>query len=65
VQLEEIGHSIDHRLNDLADSQGDEGELFSLVLIGELIDGLRSDSILMENDHAQLLINGADVPVEL
>lgn len=61
VQIEEIGHAIDHRLNGLNDSPGDEGERFSdMLMVG-------SDPVLLngdENDHAVLIIEGRAIDVE-
>jgi hypothetical protein len=63
VLLEEIGHSIDARLNK-TDSPGDEGEIFAALVnqrqfgSGELA-GLKS-----QNDAKTLTINGQTVAVE-
>jgi RTX calcium-binding nonapeptide repeat (4 copies)/Polysaccharide deacetylase len=63
VLLEEIGHSIDARLNKV-DSPGDEGEIFAALVnqrqfgSGELA-GLKS-----QNDAKTLTINGQAVAVE-
>lgn len=61
VQIEEIGHAIDHRLNGLIDSPGDEGEAFSDYLLPKNHPVLLDSS---ENDHAILIINGASIDVE-
>ena len=61
VQIEEIGHAIDHRLNGLIDSPGDEGQAFSNDLLPQshpvLLDGA-------EDDHAILIMNGISIDVE-
>jgi VCBS repeat-containing protein len=61
VQIEEIGHAIDHRLNGLNDSPGDEGETFSDALM------FGSRPVLLngnENDHAVLIVEGRALDVE-
>lgn len=61
VQIEEIGHAIDHRLNGLNDSPGDEGERFSdMLMVGSGPVLLNGD----ENDHAVLIIEGRAIDVE-
>jgi peptidoglycan/xylan/chitin deacetylase (PgdA/CDA1 family) len=63
VLLEEIGHSIDARINTV-DSVGDEGEIFAALVnqrtisTGELV-GLKS-----QNDQKTLVINGQTTTVE-
>jgi VCBS repeat-containing protein len=61
VQIEEMGHAIDHRLNGLLDSPGDEGEALSDYLLPKNHPVLLDSS---ENDHAILIINGASIDVE-
>ena len=60
VLLEEIGHSIDHRLNAAADTPGDEGEIFSARLRGLN----PASTASTENDHRQINLNGTVVAVE-
>jgi Ca2+-binding RTX toxin-like protein len=64
VLLEEYGHSLDPLLNGATDSLGDEGEIFSRLVMGrpmseELLAGLRS-----QNDRGFLVLDGVSVPVE-
>jgi hypothetical protein len=60
VLLEELGHYLDHVLND-TDSAGDEGEIFV-----DLVKGFNFDlnALKAENDHANLRINGNNVMIE-
>ena len=61
VQIEEMGHAIDHRLNGLNDSPGNEGEALSdALMVGNHPTLLNGD----ENDHAVLIIDGVAVDVE-
>jgi Ca2+-binding RTX toxin-like protein len=64
VLLEEYGHSLDPLLNGATDSLGDEGEIFSRLVMGRpmseaLLAGLRS-----QNDRGFLVLDGVTVPVE-
>ncbi len=61
VQIEEIGHAIDYRLNGLIDSPSDEGKALSDYLLSKNHPVLLDSS---ENDHAILIINGASIDVE-
>ncbi|QUS61881.1 cadherin domain-containing protein [Synechocystis sp. PCC 7338] len=61
--LEEIGHAIDARLN-LADSPGDEGEIFANVVSGIAFDELGLQSLRSQADHFTIFVDGNAVPVE-
>ncbi|MBE9175848.1 hypothetical protein IQ225_12055, partial [Synechocystis salina LEGE 06155] len=63
VLLEEIGHAIDARLN-LADSPGDEGEIFANVVSGVPLDKLGLQSLRSQADHFTIFVDGYAVPVE-
>ncbi|MBD2654614.1 DUF4347 domain-containing protein, partial [Synechocystis sp. FACHB-383] len=61
VLLEEIGHDFDQILNDGADSQGDEGEIFANVVRGG---NYNLDALKSQNDHQILDIGNYSVAVE-
>ncbi|UAJ73308.1 Ig-like domain-containing protein [Synechocystis sp. PCC 7339] len=61
VLLEEIGHDFDQILNDGADSQGDEGEIFANVVRGG---DYNLDALKSQNDHQVLDIGNYSVAVE-
>ena len=60
VLLEELGHAIDHRLNGISDSAGDEGAIFSALLRGKTPD----PEAFRDNDQRILSIDGVTVAVE-
>jgi Ca2+-binding RTX toxin-like protein len=63
VLLEEVGHYIDSKLN-ATDSPGDEGEIFSAIVQGQILDA-RSLSVLQaEDDHHTLILNGQNLEIE-
>jgi hypothetical protein len=64
ILLEEYGHYLDTKFNPGQDSPGDEGELFSLVLLGSPITEEELLRIQTENDFATLLIDGQEIIVE-
>ena len=63
VLIEELGHSLDARLNGSIDTQGDEGEHFSRVLL-EGVDPSVIDYTLSQNDNGTLQIDGQVVEAE-
>ncbi|BAZ12675.1 YD repeat-containing protein [Calothrix sp. NIES-4071] len=63
VLLEEIGHSIDARIN-TKDSQGDEGELFSDLVRGVSFTSEQIQAIQSQNDSATITVEGQPVSVE-
>ena len=64
VLVEEVGHHLDARFN-TSDSLGDEGELFSRVLLGQLPSISERGRIMAENDSIQVaLTNGQRVWAE-
>jgi type VI protein secretion system component Hcp len=60
VLLEELGHAIDIRLNGSADTDGDEGAIFSALLR----DVSPAPAAYSENDQSVISIAGNSVPVE-
>jgi hypothetical protein len=65
VLLEEIGHYIDHRVNDGRDTAGDEGERFADRLSGWERDSDSLARIMAEDDHVILNLDGRDTRVEM
>jgi len=65
VLLEEAGHAIDHWLNADLDSPGDEGQLFSALLLGPVRSAEQLAAIAREDDRRLLLIDGQPVAAEL
>ncbi|WP_146136498.1 SBBP repeat-containing protein [Aphanothece hegewaldii] len=63
VLLEEIGHGIDHKIN-LADTQGDEGELFAALIQGKTLDQATLDRLKQEDDTATVSLNGQIYKIE-
>jgi Ca2+-binding RTX toxin-like protein len=63
VLLEEIGHSIDWRLN-RADTPGDEGAIFSALVRGESLDSQQMQQLLAEDDTATVTLDGKQVKIE-
>ena len=58
VLVEEVGHSLDSRFNSI-DTPGDEGELFSRLLLGQIPSTSERARITKENDAIQVtLANG-------
>jgi len=64
VVFEEIGHHLDTILNGAADSRGDEGELFSALVRGQVPDDAAMARVLAEDDHGTLVVDGRTVAVE-
>lgn len=60
VLLEELGHAIDHRLNQGNDTSGDEGVIFSALIRGIPIPAVETT----QSDHHTLIINGQSIAVE-
>ncbi|WP_198003389.1 DUF4114 domain-containing protein [Synechococcus sp. RS9916] len=60
VLLEELGHAIDHRLNQDNDTTGDEGAIFSALVQNRAVD-LQE---LNQNDHSELYISGQRIKIE-
>jgi serralysin len=63
VLLEEIGHSIDARLNKV-DSPGDEGEIFAALVNQRSLSSNELAQLKSQNDHKTLVINGKSTNIE-
>jgi hypothetical protein len=60
VLLEELGHAIDHTLNGRRDTKGDEGEIFSALLLGISTTNMAMD----DDDQRNALIHEREVILE-
>jgi pimeloyl-ACP methyl ester carboxylesterase len=63
VLLEEIGHSVDARLN-VADSPGDEGAIFAAVVQGKVLSAGELQGLRGEDDQANVVIGGKTISIE-
>ncbi|TAG85801.1 MAG: hypothetical protein EAZ09_15535 [Oscillatoriales cyanobacterium] len=63
VLLEEIGHSVDARLN-VTDSPGDEGAIFGAVVQGKELSEGELQGLKSEDDRATVLLDGHQYLVE-
>ncbi len=63
ILTEEIGHSIDARIN-VKDAKGDEGDIFSRLSHGENISTEELAELQTENDSGTININGEKIEVE-
>ncbi|MGB7710200.1 MAG: pre-peptidase C-terminal domain-containing protein [Microcoleus sp.] len=63
VLLEEIGHSVDARLN-VADSPGDEGAIFGAVVQGKELSQGDLQGLKSEDDRATATIDGKVIEIE-
>ncbi len=63
VLLEEFGHYIDARAN-ATDAPGDEGELFSRLVLGQTLTAADIDALRAQQDHGFITIAGRQVAVE-
>jgi hypothetical protein len=63
VLIEEIGHSIDARVNAI-DAAGDEGNIFSQSVRQEAIGTELLNSLKIEDDHARIILDGRELAVE-
>jgi hypothetical protein len=64
VLLEEIGHSVDARLN-VTDSQGDEGAIFGVVVQGKELSEGELQGLRSKDDRASILLGGANTTIEM
>ncbi|OPF19969.1 hypothetical protein B1L04_00355 [Microcystis aeruginosa KW] len=64
VLLEEIGHFIDAQINS-SDTPGDEGQLFSALVRGEVLTEEQIAAIREENDAATITVDGQAISVEM
>ncbi|HIK08881.1 MAG TPA: hypothetical protein IGS52_01210 [Oscillatoriaceae cyanobacterium M33_DOE_052] len=63
VILEEIGHSIDSRIN-AVDAPGDEGAIFSELVRGNQLSDDEINQLKLENDYLTVKIDGIDMVLE-
>jgi len=63
VLIEEIGHSLDSRIN-VSDTLGDEGELFSAYIRGIEISEPALAAMQSENDHVEGVVDGIPLVLE-
>jgi hypothetical protein len=63
VLLEEIGHFVDSSLNS-SDAAGDEGALFSSIVLDKSLSKSQIQEIKSENDSAIINIDGQDISIE-
>jgi surface antigen len=63
VLLEEIGHSVDSRLN-ITDSPGDEGAIFATVVQGKVLSEGELQGLRGEDDHGTFIFNGQAISIE-
>jgi hypothetical protein len=60
VLLEEYGHYLDSRFNPSEDTAGDEGELFSAVVLNKNLSDQTLDRIKSEDDAACILLSSGE-----
>ena len=63
VLLEEIGHSVDSRLN-VTDSPGDEGAIFGAIVQGKVLSQGELQGLKGEDDRATATIDGKVIEIE-
>ena len=63
VLLEEYGHFIDAHVNQ-KDSAGDEGDIFSNLVRGNILSAVTLHTLKNENDWATITIDGQSIEVE-
>ncbi|MTJ34847.1 Calx-beta domain-containing protein [Dolichospermum sp. UHCC 0260] len=63
VLLEEIGHWVDSRIN-VADAPGDEGEIFSDLVRGQILNDEKLQYLRGKNDVATVVIDGQLIQIE-
>jgi len=64
VLREEIGHSVDARLN-VTDSPGDEGAIFGAVVQGKVLSEGELQGLKSKDDTASILLGGEDTTIEM
>ena len=63
VLLEEYGHFVDAHINQ-TDSAGDEGDIFSNLVRGNILSAETLQALKGENDHATITLDGQSIQVE-
>lgn len=64
VLVEEFGHAVDHALNGAADTAGDEGEAFAVVVTDGGITPERQAVTDADQDHRQITLDGVSLMAE-
>lgn len=64
VLLEEIGHSVDARLN-VTDSPGDEGAIFGAIVQGKELSEGELQGLKSKDDTATVVLGGEDTTIEM
>ncbi|GBF56344.1 alkaline phosphatase [Microcystis sp. 0824] len=63
VLLEEYGHFIDAHINQ-TDSAGDEGDIFSRLVRGNILSAVTLHTLKNENDWATITVGGQSIQIE-
>src|SRR3569832_2104767 len=63
VLLEEIGHFVDWQLNEM-DSPGDEGAIFSVLVLGNALEEPQLQSLRVEDDTAYIVLDSKVIGIE-
>jgi Ca2+-binding RTX toxin-like protein len=63
VLLEEYGHFVDAHINQ-TDSAGDEGDIFSNLVRGNILSAGTLQALKVENDHATITLDGQSIEIE-
>ena len=64
VLLEEIGHSVDARLN-ITDAPGDEGAIFAAVVQGKVLSEGELQGLRGESDRGTVVLGGENTTIEM
>ncbi|MEB3341347.1 calcium-binding protein [Okeania sp.] len=64
VWLEEIGHFVDSIVNS-QDAVGDEGDIFSRLLRGDVLSGLELEFLQSQDDSAVVILDGVEIAIEM
>jgi surface antigen len=64
VLAEELGHHLDNHFNGFSDTNGDEGDLFSRVLLGFEINEKDLSNVLSEDDSGFVFVDNRPILVE-
>jgi Ca2+-binding RTX toxin-like protein len=62
--LEEVGHRIDQLFNDGRDSAGDEGEIFSRLVQGEILSSGQLAQLKGQDDRGTIFLQGQAIAIE-
>jgi pimeloyl-ACP methyl ester carboxylesterase len=64
VLLEEVGHSVDARLN-VTDTPGDEGAIFAAVVQGKVLSQSELQGLRGEDDRGTVVLGGENTTIEM